>query len=195
MRHRKSGSRSVWGKIGLSMLVVGMLGVIGGIGTWAAFSATTGNSGNSFTAGTVTIGDDDTGAMFVNLTGLKPGDAFDRCIRVTYTGDLGAGVKLYGSVTGSLAPYLNLSVTRGSKTSGSAFPSCSDFTPDAGGGALFTDRLSAYPTGYDGGIADPGTSWAQDETHVYRFRVTVSSDNDAQGKTATTSFTWEARNN
>jgi hypothetical protein len=37
-------------------------------------------------------------------------------------------------------------------------------------------------------------SWATNEVHVYRFQVTQQNNALAQGKNATQTFTWEARN-
>jgi hypothetical protein len=39
-------------------------------------------------------------------------------------------MRLYGTVTGSLGPYLTLTVTRGAD-SGPSFPSCASFSADA----------------------------------------------------------------
>jgi hypothetical protein len=62
----------------------------------------------------------------------------------------------------------------------------------AGAGVIFDGTLDAYPDTYDGGLEDPA-SWADSDTHAYRFAVTVGDDNAAQGLTAGQTFTWEAR--
>lgn len=182
------------GKIGLTLLVLALVGTVVGIGTWSAFSSTTQNAGNSFSAGTVTIGDDDSDGVLFNLTGLKPNDTSEKCIKVTYTGSLPASVKIYGSGSGSLGQYLTLSVTRGTIASPS-FPSCTGFTADGGGGGLYSGNLSAFPGSYAAGISDTNGSWSNGEAHVYKLSVTVQDDNAAQGLSASQSFTWEARNN
>ncbi|HEX9890833.1 MAG TPA: TasA family protein [Actinomycetota bacterium] len=182
------------GKIGLTLLVLALVGTVAGIGTWSAFSSTTQNAGNEFEAGTVTIGDDDSDGVLFNLTGLTPNDTSDKCIEVTYSGSLPASVTIYGSGSGSLAPYLTLTVTRGTIATPS-FPSCTGFTADGGGGELFNGNLSAFPGSFGTGVADTNGSWTNGEAHVYKLSVTVQDDNAAQGLTASQSFTWEARNN
>jgi predicted ribosomally synthesized peptide with SipW-like signal peptide len=183
------------------MVVLGLVGVVAGVGTWSAFSATTANTGNSFAAGTVTLADNDSGAMFVNLTGLKPGDSYTNCIRVDYTGSLAANVKLYGTTGGTgLDPYLNMTITRG--TAG-AWNTCAGWTADstnyigAGAGVIYSGTLAAFADTWAAGLTDAPTateSWTNPESHYYRIQITVADDNAAQNLTATQTFTWEARN-
>jgi len=190
-------------KILRSVLVLAVVAACAGAGTYAAFSGPTASAGNGFTAGTVAIGDNDAGASVVSLTAAAPGAVSTGCIAVTYTGSLDAGVRLYSALTGTLAPYLTLTVTRGSDPS-PAFASCSGFTADTtnylglGPGVLYNGLLSAFPTSYATGIVDPlaatPETWTTGERHVYRFSVTLVNDNQAQGKTQTAGFTWEARN-
>ena len=62
---------------------------------------------------------------------------------------------------------------------------------------IYSGLLSAYPTSYAAGIVDPlpgRRDLDHRRAHVYRFSVTLISDNQAQGKSATAGFTWEARN-
>jgi predicted ribosomally synthesized peptide with SipW-like signal peptide len=120
-------------KLLITAVVLGLVGIVAGLGTWSAFSDTTENGGNSFQSGSVTIEDDDDGSAMFSLTGMKPGDpTVTRCIDVTYTGSLNAGVRMYGTTGGTgLAQYLNVTVTRGEKDS--AFSGCGDFVADFGG--------------------------------------------------------------
>lgn len=190
-------------KLALTALVLGLVGTLAGLGTWAAFSATTQNAGNSFTAGTVAIGDDDTGSAMLSLSGAAPGDSDTSCIVVDYSGSLPADVKLYGSTGGSgLAQYLDLTVTRGTKSS--AYDGCGDFAADgtdyigSGAGVVYSGTLQGYPDNYGAGIMDaPGSAetWTTGETHAYKFVVSVQNDNAAQGLDADQTFVWEARNN
>ncbi len=186
-------------KVLLSLLVVGAIGSVVALGAFSAFSSTTSNPGNTFTAGTVTIGDNDANAALYTLTNQKPGVTTDRCIRVTYTGSLDADVKLYSSaIAGVGANYVNLTVTPGTQGGAPVFPSCTGFTADAGP-ALYNGVASGFPTTYGTGIADnPGTvatKWATGDSVVYRFSTSVQDNNLAQGATTGThSFTWEAQN-
>lgn len=190
-------------KLLASLLVLGLVGVAVGAGTYAAFSSTTASTGNSFASGTVAIADNDAGAAMLSLSSAVPGDTTTGCIRVSYGGSLDADVRLYGTVSGSLAPYLTLTVTRGQDSSPS-FSSCAGFTADAtnyngnGPGVVYSGPLSGYPGSYSTGIVDPKPAaletWTTSEAHSYRFDVTLENDTAAQGLSATATFTWEARN-
>ncbi len=190
-------------KLLLSLIVLGLAGLLAGVGTYSAFSQSTTNGGDSFAAGTVSISDNDAATAMLSLSGAKPGDSTTGCIRVTYSGSLDAGVRLYGSVSGALAPYLTLTVTRGTDAAPS-FPSCAGFSADgtdyigAGAGVVYDGLLSGYPASYAAGIVDPHAgspeTWTTAEVHSYRFRATLANDPSAQGQSGTASFTWEARN-
>ncbi len=201
----------------LTAVVLGVTGIVGGVGTWSAFSATTGNAGNQFASGSVTLTDDEgdgntTGNAMFNISGMKPGDAVEKCIRVTYSGSLPATVKLYGPTSGTgLGDHLEVTVTRGMQASTSI--TCSGFEPDpydypAGttgdNGVIINSTLTRYKDGYDTGFIDPNSTdgnaevWGGgSETHTYKIRVALPSttSNTAQGLDAQQTFTWEARNN
>jgi predicted ribosomally synthesized peptide with SipW-like signal peptide len=194
-------------KLGLTLLVVALLGVVAAIGTWSAFSSTTENPGNTFSAGSVSLTDNDSGSAMFNMTNMVPGATDTGCIKVSYTGTLTSNVRLYGTTSGSgLAPFLNLKVTRGVYTSPEpAFDSCTNFSPDAteylgagaGAGVIFNGTVDSYPDSYGTGVLDaPGATeaWNNPESHVYKFEITLQDNNSAQGLNATQVFTWEARN-
>lgn len=186
-----------------SLVVLGLVLACVATGTVAAFSARTTSAGNVYAAGTVTIGDNDAGAALVPLPAAVPGQSSTGCIVVTYGGTLNAGVRLYASLTGALAPHLTLTVTRGTQAA-PAFASCTGFTADAtnyigaGAGVVYNGTLAAFPTSYATGIVDPlagsPETWTTGESHVYRFVVTLSNTTAAQGLTQSADFTWEARN-
>ncbi|HEX6207792.1 MAG TPA: TasA family protein [Actinomycetota bacterium] len=188
-RERRTGA-----KIGLTMLILALLGAVVGFGTFSAFSATTENPGNAFDAGTVSITDDDSGTAMLSLANAKPGDSDAACIVVTYMGTLPATVRLYGTTGGTgLDQYLDLTVTRGTLV-GASFDSCAGFTPDAGGGVVYSGTMDGYPDAYGAALVDPDGSWTSGESRAYRFEVSVQDDSGAQGLNASQSFTWEARN-
>ena len=190
-------------KLLLTALVLGCFAVLSGAATYSAFSSQTSNSGNSFGAGTVQLTDNDAGTAMLSLSNAQPTAIDTSCILITYSGTLASTVRLYGTVSGSLASYLTLTVTRGTDSSPS-FDSCSNFSPDgtnyigAGNGVIYQGNLSAFPTTYAAGLVDPTSgspeSWTTSETHTYRFVVTLQNDNAAQGQSATAAFTWEAQN-
>lgn len=189
-------------KVLLTVLCVGALGSLAAMGVFGAFSATTTNAGNTITAGTVTIGDNDAGAAMYSVTNAKPGESVTKCIKVTYTGNLDADVKIFtNSSIGSLGQYVDLTITPGTQSS-STFPSCTGFTPDSGG-ALYTGTLANFGTtknSYANGVSDyPGTSatkWVANDAVVYQITATLQSGapDAAQGlTTGAHTFTWEAR--
>jgi hypothetical protein len=175
------------------------------VGAYAAFKAVLANSGNSYAAGSVALSDNDSGtAMFTTLGSAKPTDSETSCIKVRFDGTLDSTVRLYGTVSGALASYLTVTVTRGTDVN-PVFDTCTTFIPDAnnyigsGLGVIYSGALSAFPTTYAAGIVDPaltgGTeTWTNAEEHVYKFVVTLGSNTAGQGQTASAGFTWEARN-
>src|SRR5919206_2989559 len=103
----------------LSLAVLGIAGVVAGTGAFSAFSNTTSNDNNTITAGTVTIGDNDSGSAAYSLSTAKPGDSASRCIVVTFSGNLSSSVKLYRSAfSGStgLESNVDLLIQKGTGT-------------------------------------------------------------------------------
>jgi len=183
--------------------VLGVLACIAGAGVFSAFSSQTDNPGNVVTAGSVTLADNDAGSALYTLTAAKPGDSQASCIKVTYTGSLDANVRIYTpSTIGELGPNVNLKIEPGTQAS-PTFPSCTEFTPDAGG-ALFEGTLASFAgtkNSYANGVVDfPGavaTKWATNDAVVYRVTATLSASapDSAQGKTTGTHILrWEAQN-
>lgn len=191
------------GRVGVVAAVAVGAAVVA-VGAYAAFRATVLNPGNSFSAGSVALSDNDAGsALFTALTSVAPGDSQTNCIRVRFDGTLDSVVHLYGTVSGALAPYLTLTVTRGTDPTPS-FGSCSSFTADAtnyvgaGSGVVYNGALSTFPSTYAAGIVDPAVAggtetWTQNEAHTYKFALSVGSNTAGQGQLATAAFTWEAR--
>ena len=180
------------GAIGAGLLVMSLLVVTG---SRAAFTANTANGANTFTAGTVTLADDDAGSVMFSLTGMKPGDTATKCVNVTYTGSLAADVKLYGTVGGTgLADYLTTTVDIGTGATGGASLDCTGFVL---GSNLSTGTLTAFGTAHTDYASGLGgfTGATNPTTRSYRVTVALQDDNLAQGKTATLAFTWEAQNN
>jgi hypothetical protein len=192
-------------RILLSLLVLGLTGSAVGASTWSKFFGTSASAGNRFTAGTVSIGDNDAGSALLTLTAARPGDSSTRCIKVTYAaGSLAANVRLYAATTGTLGNYVDLTVTRGSDSAPS-FPSCAGFTADganylgSGPGVVYSGLLSSFPTSATAGneptSGSPAT-WSSSDAHSYKFTATLRSDAPAaaQGLSSTATFTWEAKN-
>ena len=160
-----------------------------------AFVAQNDNTNNSVTSATVDLTDNDsTTAMFANLTGLMPATNVDKCIDVTYTGSVDpTAVLLYaaGNPTGTLAPYLDLTIDIGADTP-DAFRSCTSFVS---AGTLYSGTLSAFATARSG-YATGLTTWdpsGSPETRTFRFRLSVQDVPAAEGLTTNFGFSWETR--
>lgn len=183
-------------KVLLTLLTIGLLGTVAVVGTLSAFSATSSNIDNSFTAGTVTLADNDSGAVLYSVTNQKPGVSTVRCIKLTYTGSLDSEVRLYtSSAVNPSAQYINLTIEKGTSDT-AVFPNCGTFTSEA---TIFSGNLASFAStknSYANGIPTfPGaqTKWAQNDTLVYRFTLSVQDDNAAQGASSGLhTFTWEA---
>ena len=185
-------------RILIVLLATGLAAAVGGTVSYGAFSASTTNPANEFASGTVALEDNDTGTSMLSLTTAVPGATDTSCIHVTYTGSLDSAVRLSASVTGTLAPHLTLTVTRGTDAT-PTFDSCSAFTADTtdhmslGPGVVYSGPLSGYPAAAASGIVDPDT-WSTGDAHDYRFAVTLDDNDAAQGQSASATFRWEARN-
>jgi hypothetical protein len=161
----------------------------------ALFSGTTSNPTNSWATGNVSLSDDASStALFNSATDgtLTGGQTLTRCIKVTYTGGVtsGVSVKLYGTATGALAPYLNLTVDQGT---GGAFGNCTGFSVTSAG--IYSGTVSGFATA-NTNFASGAGSWAPSSTGAtmtYRFAITVQNTSSAQNLVASGGFTWEAQ--
>ena len=184
----------------ISVLAVGAAASVAVVGAFSAFSATTANTGNSISTGTVALEDNDAGSVLYNVTNTKPGDTVERCIRVTYTGSLGASVKLYmPDAVGALGQYLDLMIIPGTQATPS-FPNCGGFVPS--GAAIYTGTLQGFSTAHPDWanglptVPASASSWMTNDAVVYRIVATVQDNQNAAGRsTSPHSFVWEARNN
>jgi predicted ribosomally synthesized peptide with SipW-like signal peptide len=179
----------------VSLVAVSILVVTSSI---AVFSDSTSNAGNSFTAGTVTLVDDDASAAMFTVTGMLPGQSVTDCIEVTYQGtapDPG-GVKVYsGGYTdsGDLDTYLNLTIEEGT---GGSFGDCTGFTSSntiESGGTLSDFDTAHTNYGNGAGVWDPASTPVSTT-----YRVTVELDGAApdaeQGESITAmTITWEVQ--
>lgn len=165
--------------------------------SYAAFTADTSNAANSWQTGTVVLTDNDNRAALFNVTGLKPSTTTtSRCIEVAYSGSLSSDVRLYSPSPGgdtSLAQTLTLRVERGSRSTSLPFGDCSGVawqTPVYQGTlAGFQASHGTYANGFGSRTMTAGTR------DVFRFTygLPTSAPNTLQGRSATATFTWEAR--
>jgi signal peptidase I len=167
--------------------------------TAAAYVGTTTNPSNAWTAGAVSISDDDggnsptTGVAMFNVLDLSAADpAANKCITVTYTGNIAALVKLYGTnLSGpTLAGYLNLTIEMGT---GGGYGSCTGFTPSA---TLYTGTLGGFGTShtsYANGLTTAWTPTTNGQQKVFRITYSLQNDPAAIGLASTADLVWEAQ--
>ena len=184
-----------------TVAVVAVLGPLAASATFSAFTSTTTSSGNTFTAGSVTIGDNDAGQALYSLSDQRPGVTTSKCIKVTYGGSLDSTVKLYTpSTLASGAQYVNLTITPGTQAS-STFPDCTGFVA-AGGGAAFNGTLQGFASAHNSfatalALDDQigTTTWNGTDAVVYRLDVSIQDVAAAQGASSGAhDFTWQAQN-
>jgi predicted ribosomally synthesized peptide with SipW-like signal peptide len=187
-------------KVLRTLLVLGIVACIAGAGVFSAFSSQTDNPGNIITAGTVKLVDNDGGTALYAITGAKPGDSKQSCIKVTYEGSLPATVKLFTpTAIGELGPYVNLKIESGTQTT-STFPNCLGFASTA---TVYEGTLSAFATEHsafaNGITTNPAatTKWETNSSVVYQVTATLSTSapDSMQGKsTGEHTIRWEAQN-
>jgi len=210
VRTRSVALRSLFAAVPVGLLLAGAL-------VWqstsAAFTATTDNTGNTWQAGTVVLRDNDGGsAMFDSAANanLRPGSTRPRCIRVDYTGNLAADIRLFVTTPSSdpattLDPYLVMSVERGQDVDATTTvaPDCTGFTStptmlynNAAANlpaASQTKTMSTLKTDSATGLS-VGPPVAANTSLTFRITYSVRDDNNAQNTRSTATFTWEARN-
>lgn len=171
-------------------------------GTWSAFDLTATSPHNSVAAGSVIVADNDGGTALFAMTGAVVGTSATSCETVSYSGSAPATVRLLATTGGTgLAPYLTLTITRGTIAGTPAPRSCTNFVADttnyvgAGAGVISSGPLASFPSTTGTALADPSAAapatWATGDAHAYKLVVTMSSAAGA-GRTATASFTWSA---
>jgi hypothetical protein len=190
-------------KLVATAAVLGVLATALATVVHSAFTSTARNDGNTFQAGSISLTDDDQAKVLWDVSGLRPSSELDpKCVTVSYgsSGGLASAVRLYGETSGALAEHLRLKVTRGSfGGEAPAAGACTGFGADAtdfagkGAGVLYDGTLAGYPQRWDDGVADPRAAWSAGDRATYRLEVSLTDTDDAQGKSASHAFAFEAR--
>ncbi len=193
--------RSLTLKLAAIAVALGCTTVVWPGGTWSAFDRTASSPGNAVATGTVSLTDNDGGSALLSLTGARNGSSVTSCTKLTYGGTVPADVRIYGTVSGGLASYLTLTITRGTIAGTPTAKSCTGFSADStdylsrGAGVIYSGALAAFPTSAATALADPTSGateqWDSGEAHAYKLTVTMSSASGA-GMSATADFTWLA---
>jgi hypothetical protein len=192
-RRRDDARRFTPSAVVAAAVVLGMLasGALVWQSTSAVFSSTTSNAANSWTAGAVTLADDDSSGALFTSAALVPSSTGSNCIKVTYSGNVSTAVKLYvAASTGSLAPYVDLVVSEGT---GVGFGDCTGFS----GTQIYSGTLSAFAAAssvYSNGVGSFAPTTAG-QTKVYKFTYTIdaATPNAMQSQSATATFQWESQ--
>jgi hypothetical protein len=142
----------------------------------------------------VALRDSDAGsAMFADGTALAPGVTLDRCLEVTYEGEVDPlPVLLYAvATTGDLGPYLDLTIEVGQDDPGS-FGTCAGFTAaETVYSGTLADFAAAHPD-YGSGLTTWDPAGTRD-ARSFRFSVSVRDEPAAAGRSVSFGFTWESR--
>lgn len=192
MKLRTSSPRRRLGIAAVPLALVASAGLVYQA-SQAAFTASTSTGVNNWTAGSVALTDSSSGSAVFTASGLKPGDTDTRCIKVTYSGDLSADIRLYATNIGGtgLGQYLDFTIDEGTGDNAN----CSDFVSATN---LHTGTLKGF-TDASTNFASGLSAWAPDgsapESKTYRFTWTLQNDNNAMGKSASAAFTWQAQDN
>lgn len=124
-----------------------------------------------------------TGGSTLRMPDGAPGDTEVSYTTIEYRGGEPGAVRMYGLVTGGLAPHLSVRVTRGHGEG-------AGWIPDHGA-PLYQGTLAGLSSDTASGIADPG-AWESGERRTYRIAVTMLDHPAAQGERADATFRWEA---
>ncbi|WP_222195736.1 hypothetical protein [Modestobacter italicus] len=145
------------------------------------------------TTGTVALSDDAGGTLFT-VSGLKRGDSGTRCISVTSTGTVPAGIRMYAtgrSDTNGLASALRLTVRIGT---GGGYADCAGFRSNA---SVYDGTLAAFPTDrWADGLGTWTTSGdpaGEQRTYEITYSLPVNTQGTVQSGSATVTFVWEAQ--
>ncbi|WP_152189015.1 hypothetical protein [Georgenia satyanarayanai] len=141
--------------------------------SYAAFTDKTDNSGNSWSAGTVTITDDDEGRAMFAAANLAPGSGGSEEITVTYEGTLNAVVKVYGAGLQVLAPTGDGQSLEPVSTTGDTLANHIELTIDGNEGGTF--GAGTIGTLYSGTLADFATNRGEANTPM-RYPVAGKSN-------------------
>jgi hypothetical protein len=202
MKKPSSRTRAILG-FGAAPLAILLAGGLVWQSSYAAFTATTRSAGNSWSAGAVTLTDDDRGAAAFTATELVPGSTGTKCIVVTSTATVPGEVRSYVtnlSTSGAaLADRITFKLEAGT---GGSFNDCTGFTPI--GATEVANPLSTVATSRHD-YATGGHSWATTgaaggESRTYRgtwtFDTTGLSQQQIdtlQGSSVSADLVWELR--
>ncbi|MDI6097033.1 hypothetical protein QLQ12_00230 [Actinoplanes sp. NEAU-A12] len=188
------------------------------LSTEGAFSDTSTTAPDSFTAaGGVNVTTDKEGqVVFGALTGLMPDDTLlaltlpgvagpyaastasnggSKCVLVSYTGAT-ANIRMYATVTGTLAPYVLFTVDVGGSATNNNCASYATSSTIYGASPNNSAYLNGLPANWGDATATQWSNVATGTSRWYRLSwlLPKGTSNASGGLSSTVTFTWEARN-
>jgi hypothetical protein len=178
--------------LGALAVVVAAVGITAGSG--ASFTASSANAANKFTAGTLSIGNDQAGAVLTASNLIPGGGVQDGYVAIENTGSMKGDFTLKQTVTGdtdAMGKYVHLTIRDcGAYASGSTTaPVCGD----ADDRMVHSGTVNATTDGFNAPVTIPG-SFAAGEKHYFKFSVSLDSQapNSVQAALTQVDYTWTA---
>jgi hypothetical protein len=149
-----------------------------------AFHTGTDASG-SFRSGSVSLSDDDTDRSLFDVPAMVPGQRYENCIAVSYSGmQRAAAVTLAAHATGALAQGMHMTLDVGR---GGGFGSCAGFAPER---SLYDGGVEAFAAAHGRGRGlEAFTPAGPGDTRTFRFAFELSPD-ASPGEQAAVDFDW-----
>ena len=138
-----------------------------------------------FRSGSVSLADDDTDRSLFDVPAMVPGQRYENCITVTYTGMTGqAAVEVAARATGALASGMDITLDVGR---GGGFGSCAGFTPER---SVYDGGVDAFARDHGPGRGLEGfTPAGPGDSRTFRFAFELS-PNASPGQQAGVDFDW-----
>lgn len=138
-----------------------------------------------FRSGSVSLADDDTGRSLFDVPAMAPGQRYENCITVTYTGMTSeVAVVVAARATGELASGMLMTLDVGR---GGGFGSCEGFMPER---AVYDGGVDAFARDHGPGRGlEAFTPGGPGDSRTFRFAFALSPD-ASPGQQAGVDFDW-----
>ena len=138
-----------------------------------------------FRSGAVSLADDDTDRSLFDVPAMVPGQRYENCITVTYTGmQSGAAIEVAARAAGELASGMHLTLDVGR---GGGFGSCDGFTAER---ALYEGGVETFANEHGPGRGlETFTPAGPGDSRTFRFGFQLSPD-ASPGQQAGVDFDW-----